>query len=75
MSGLKQIPLKLSEEDRWILDRLHYRLKGSKVQLIRWALRYYALHGPWHNGSDPLPGEILTALDRVEVGPVERRVS
>lgn len=41
--------------------------------VVRWAIRYYALHGPWHAGSDEDRDADLGSPPPLEIGPVYSR--
>lgn len=72
---MKQNPVLLSEQDKWILDTVAMELGVPRAEVMRWALRYYALYGPWITPEDTLPGEILDRCKRLLVGPDMREVT
>ena len=69
MSELAPVPLKLSAEDRAVLRLLAAELQVPSAWVIRWALRYYALNGPYRTPSDSLPDRVREILGRVDTGP------
>lgn len=69
------IPVLLSDQDRWILDTLSQELGVPRAEVVRWAVRYYGLYGPWVTEADTLPGEILDRCKRLLVGPDMREIT
>jgi hypothetical protein len=66
---LKLIAMKLNAEDRRILSEVSHELQKPMADVIRWAIRYYAVRGPWLLESDRLPLDILARNDGLQVGP------
>lgn len=65
----RQIMLELTEPDDQLLRRIADHLGIPRVQVLRWALRFYALSGPW---PQPGPRTRITVIGRQEaltVGP------
>lgn len=44
---VRQTILELDQQDRDILDQLAVATGTSRAEVLRWALRFYALTGPW----------------------------
>jgi len=45
--GRDRFPLELLPEDHQILKELSEQLYATRTEILRWALRYYAVAGPW----------------------------
>lgn len=66
------VHLALDEREMQVLTRLAHRLGVSRTQLLRWALRYYALTGPWHIPGGPGREVVIGALGPMDVGPLQQ---
>ncbi len=44
---MKPLYMELSESDCELLKSLARSTEQSKAQIVRWAVRYYAINGPW----------------------------
>lgn len=75
MSDRYRLILALSTEDARILDALKVRLACNSSEALRWALRWYALGGPWRGPNERLLAPLLGQVDGLQVGPLERQVS
>lgn len=67
--------LQLSKEDFAILKALQARLTCSRADALRWALRWYALGGPWRHPDERLLAPLEGRASGLQVGPLERQVS
>lgn len=64
----------LIDEDTLKLVLAMRRYTGRTVSdLTRWAIRYYALHGPWHAGSVEERDGDLGMPPPLEIGPTYSR--
>lgn len=63
------INLSLAPEETEVLTRLAKRLGTSQSQLLRWALRHYALTGPWHRPGTETREEVIGVSGPLDVGP------
>jgi hypothetical protein len=62
------------DEDTLKLVLAMRRYTGKTVaELTRWAIRYYALHGPWHVGPDADRDADLGMPPPLEIGPTYSR--
>lgn len=66
----KPIPLNLSEEDRSILDQVAETTSATKSDVLRWALRYYAIAGPWTEAPLFERTKALGKVNGLVVGPL-----
>lgn len=55
--------------DEQLLAALATRLRCSRTQAMRWALRWYAIAGPWRSPDERLLAPLHGRIDRLEVGP------
>lgn len=59
----------LDPADAELLEQVVFRLRAEKTTVLRWALRWYAVAGPWRQPEEHL---LPAATDRMEgliVGP------
>lgn len=61
--------VKLDARDQKALRRVAAFLKVPRANVLRWAIRYYAIYGPCWRPKDTLPREILDMYGVTEIGP------
>lgn len=69
MKKVHKFPVDLTAEDYAILTRLRDHLGIPAATILRWALRQYALVGPWTDGLDGDRERVLDGLGRMMIGP------
>lgn len=67
--------IRLDEKDKRVLSLMARKLRVPKSNVMRWALRFYALYGPCWLENDSFPGEMLRLYRTTEVGPNGQEVS
>lgn len=60
------IQLELSEEDARLLEAVRAESGETRVGVLRWALRYYALYGPYTRSED----DRAQAIGHLRIGSV-----
>jgi hypothetical protein len=63
----------LDEDTLALLLRMKLYTDAPLSRIVRWAIRYYALHGPWHVGPDQDRDADLGMPPPLEVGPTYTR--
>lgn len=61
--------VKLDDRDRKTLIRLARKLNQPRSNILRWAIRYYALYAPIYPAGDSFPGETLDLYGVIVIGP------
>lgn len=69
MTKMHKFPVDLSAEDYTVLTKLRDHLGIPAAVIFRWALRHYAIYGPWTDGMDGERVSVLEGLGRIMVGP------
>lgn len=72
MSDRLRFILALNDADRTLLDAVTARLNCNRSEALRWALRWYALGGPWRGPGEPLLPPLEGQVHGLVVGPDER---
>lgn len=67
MRSRQAILVALDERDRRLLRSLARATGQSQTQVLRWALRAYAIHGPWTRAVEARQSVI--GADQLDVGP------
>lgn len=66
--NVTKLPIALDLSDRQILELLAEKTRVSRREVVRWALRFYALKGPWSKTKRDRV-EAIGGLDIGSVGP------
>lgn len=69
---MRQFLAELDEADYAILAGMAAAASVPRVRVMRWAIRFYAMRGPWAKGNDERIE--LIGADQIEVGPRRERI-
>lgn len=64
--------LELVEQDRLILERLSSYLQAPRNEILRWALRWYLLDGPWPAHPTQDRSLLTDDIGPLVVGPMRK---
>lgn len=64
-----ELILRLDPADAALLNQLARTISTSKTNVLRWALRYYALAGPWPHPGSQARKTVVGSAPRFVVGP------
>lgn len=67
---MKPLPVNLTTEDRRILDGIASETGATKSDVIRWAIRYYGIAGPWTDAPLFERTKALGDAENLVVGPL-----
>jgi len=65
----RKILLELSQPDDLLLKRIAEALDVPRVQVMRWALRFYAMAGPWPANPVRHRRNVIGYTDHLVCGP------
>ena len=68
MKAQNKLIVDLSAEDREILRRLAAHLELPKATIVRWSIRFYAMHGPVLKGWSKKRPDLLDGFQELVVG-------
>lgn len=69
MGKARPVVVELEPPDRKLLVDLARHLQVPRVQIMRWALRYYVLRGPWAAPGDDFHSKLMHEAMGLVVGP------
>lgn len=68
MEPQRKLIVDLSAQDKEILRRLKAFLEVPAATIVRWCIRYYALHGPVSMGWSKKNANLLEGVDELVTG-------
>ena len=69
MAAKHSLLVTLSTEDQVLLSRIAGHVGAAKTEVVRWAIRHYALNGGWIEGDATARREALGLSKPLITGP------